>query len=138
MVQRKFRNANTAIARLEAISRSPIYTDFSQALVGAQSIRAYGEQTRFIKRLEECLDINTIAGMIQQLGSQWLAIRLDFMGSCTTFFIALIAASTTNFIPPGYVALGLSYSFQVTAFLKFAVRMAAQCNLYHILSFLIL
>ena len=45
-VQLYFRKSNTAIARLESVSRSPIYADFSQALNGITTIRAYGDEMR--------------------------------------------------------------------------------------------
>jgi ATP-binding cassette subfamily C (CFTR/MRP) protein 1 len=129
-IQRYFRQSNTAIARLEAVSRSPIYADFSQALTGVSSIRAYGESKRFVHHLEERVDSNTIAGILTQLASQWLAIRLDFIGSLTSFFIAVLAVATLkyNFLPAGFLALGLTYSFQMTQYLKFAVRMVASCE----------
>ena len=50
-VQTYFRKTNTTVARMESISRSPIYADFSQTLTGLVSIRAYHEQDRFIKHL---------------------------------------------------------------------------------------
>ena len=38
----------------------------------------------------------------------------------------MVACATPNgFIPAGFLALGLSYSFQLTTYLKFAVRMMA-------------
>lgn len=125
-VQIYFRKTNTTVARLESISRSPIYADFSQALSGMGSIRAYHEQDRFVKHLEFMVDRNSIANITSQNASQWLAIRLDLLGSIVTFFIALIAVVTPRgFIPAGYMALGLSYSFQMTTYLKFCVRMIA-------------
>ena len=54
-----------------------------------------------------------------------------YIGSLISVFIAIIAAATTSagggtsFLPAGFVALGLSYSFQITTYLKFAVRMIA-------------
>jgi len=125
-VQSFFRKTNTTVARLESISRSPIYTDFSQALTGVSSIRAYDEAKHFIHHLEKQLDNNSIAAITQQLASQWLAIRLDFLGSIITLFISIIAVSSKSFIPPGFLALGLTYSFQLTQFLKMAVRFIAQ------------
>lgn len=49
------------------------------------------------------------------------------MGSLVSFFIAAIAAATSSsdFLPAGFVALGLTYSFQMTAYLKYVVRMTA-------------
>merc|ERR1719223_1086985 len=41
-IQSFFRRTNTAISRLESVSRSPIYAGFSEALSGVNSVRAYG------------------------------------------------------------------------------------------------
>jgi ABC-type multidrug transport system fused ATPase/permease subunit len=100
-LQRYFRHGNTTVARLESVSRSPIYADFSQALAGISSIRAYGEEQRFVDDLEKAVNHNSIANITQQLSSNWLAIRLDFIGSLVSFFIALLAVTTTDFIPAG-------------------------------------
>lgn len=124
-VQKFFRKSNTAIARLEAISRSPIYADFSQALSGLSSLRAYGDQERFIDNLERSIDSNSIANVMQQLASSWLSLRLDLIGASVSFFIAALAAGASGFIPAGFVAVGLSYSFQLTSFLKFFLRMVS-------------
>jgi len=122
-VQKYFRSTNTALARIESISRSPIYADFSQALNGVGTIRAYSDSQRFIDALEKLVESNSVANMMLQLSSQWLSIRLDTIGALISFFIAALAAATSGFIPPGFLALGLVYSFQLTTYLKFLVRM---------------
>ena len=129
-IQRYFRKSNTAIARNQSVSLSPIYADFSQALTGLSSIRAYGESTRFINALENRVDYNTIASVMGQLAAQWLAIRLDFIGSMISFFIAVVAVSTNGFLPASFLALGLTYSFQMTTYLKFAVRTISSAYLF--------
>lgn len=122
-----FRKSNTAIARIEAVSRSPIYADFSQTLSGTSTIRAYHQQDRFIKTLEKYADSNTVPGFLLQLASQWLSIRLDILGGILMFFMGALTVSTkqVSFIPAGYLALGLSYSIQITSMLKMAVRVNA-------------
>lgn len=125
VTQKYFRATNTSIARLESLSRSPIYADFSQALTGMTTVRAYKEQQRFMTSLEDAVNQNSIATMSQQLAAQWLALRLDLIGSSISFFIAAVAAATTGFIPAGFVALGLSYSFQLTTYLKYNIKMLA-------------
>ena len=125
-VEKYFRKTNTAIARLESISRSPIYADFSQVLGGISSVRAYDSEVRFVEQLEARVDKNSTIAICQQLCSQWLSIRLDILGSLVTVFISALAASTgTSFIPASYVGLGLSFAFQLTQYLRFAVRMSA-------------
>jgi ATP-binding cassette subfamily C (CFTR/MRP) protein 1 len=122
-----FRKTNTAIARLEAVSRSPIYADFSQTLSGTITIRAYGQSQRFIETLEGYANTNTVPGVLQQVASQWLAIRLDLLGAIVMFFMGALTVSSdsVNFIPAGYLGLGLSYAIQMTALLKMMVRVTA-------------
>jgi ATP-binding cassette subfamily C (CFTR/MRP) protein 1 len=42
-----------------------------------------------------------------------------------SLFIAVLAISSNGLIPASFLALGLTYSFQMTTYLKFAVRMIA-------------
>lgn len=122
-----FRNSNTAIARIESVSRSPIYADFGQALSGSTSIRAYGQESRFISRLNELADANTVPGIYIQIISQWLSIRLDIMGGFVMFSMGVlcVASQDSNFMPASYLALGLSYAIQLTSMLKMTVRATA-------------
>lgn len=76
-----YSKANSEIVRYEALTRSPIYVDFSQTLGGVSSIRAYTQQERFIENLEGLADQNTTPGIMVPLFDQWLGIRLDFMGA---------------------------------------------------------
>jgi len=127
-VQKYFRKTNTTVARLASVSLSPVYAEFSQAIgTGTSSIRAYNESSRFTTALENKVDRNTVAMVTQQLAGQWLAIRLDIMGAITSAFIAIIAVASRdqNFIPAGWLGLGMTYSFQITTFMKFCVRIMA-------------
>ena len=134
-IQRVFRRTNTAIARLESVTRSPIYADFSEALSGLSTIRSYGLQQKFAEKLEVAVDTNTVPLILQSQAGYWLGIRLDAMGALCTFFVAFFAVACdtflgryvgSNFISPGYLALGLNYSFSLTAALKYCIRISAQ------------
>lgn len=134
-IQKTFRKTNTTIARLESITRSPIYADFSEILGGLTTIRAFREQNVFMKKIEAAVDKNTAPLILQSQAGFWLGIRLDAMGSVITFFVAFLAVGCDtflsqylgdNFISAGYLALGLTYSFSLTASLKFCIRVAAQ------------
>ena len=126
-LQKYYRTTNTAIARIESITRSPIYADFSQVLAGTATVRAYKIEQAYILDLEKNSDINTVPGVYQMVSGQWLAIRLDFIGAFVTFFLgALAVASESNgFIPAGFLGLGLSYAITLTNMLKMTVRVSA-------------
>lgn len=46
------------LRRLEAVSRSPIYSHFNETVQGASVIRAFGEQRRFILHADHRIDSN--------------------------------------------------------------------------------
>jgi len=71
------------------------------------------------------VDSNTIANVTSLIGAEWLALRLDVLGAIITTFIAVLAVASDGFIPASFLALGLSSSFQVTALLKYFIRMVA-------------
>ena len=58
--------------RLESVTRSPIYTHFSETITGAQTIRAYGDQKRFMKQSEEMVEDNIV-----YFFAGWAANRSD-------------------------------------------------------------
>ena len=127
VVQKWFRKSSTEIQRIESITRSPIFSDFSQTLSGTSTIRAYGAENRFVATCKQNFDLNNSAYQLVQLSGHWLGIRLDFLGGCIGGLIAALAVATqdTNFIPAGWLGLALTYSTEVTGFLKHGVRMIA-------------
>lgn len=124
--QKFFRKSSTELQRLESISKSPIYANFSETLNGIATVRAFGDEEIFIRELEKNANNNTVANVLLLIGFQWLSLRLDLIGSITSLFIAALAVGTKDMIPAGYIALGLSYSFDMSGYLKYAVRMIAQ------------
>ena len=46
------------LKRLEAVSKSPIYSHFGESVNGAVSIRAYKAEDRFIQELDDKVDNN--------------------------------------------------------------------------------
>jgi ABC-type multidrug transport system fused ATPase/permease subunit len=100
----------------------------AETLTGTSTIRAYKMQDVFSTRLENFSDSNTVPALLQQLSLQWLSIRLDFIGAVILFFMGSLTAglSAYDFIPAGFLALGLSYAISLTTLLKMVMRVLAQ------------
>ena len=127
LIQKWFRKTSTELQRINSIANSPIFADFSQTLSGTSSIRAYGEEKRFFQRCKDSFDDMNVSYLLVQLTNYWLGLRLDILGGLMGAFIAAVAVGTSDsgFIPPGWLGLALSYSIEVTNFLKHGVRMIA-------------
>jgi len=128
LVQKWFRKTSTELQRVTNIANSPIFADFSQTLSGTSSIRAYGVQDGFFKKCQGSFDNMNASYILVQLASYWLALRLDVMGGIIGAFIGAVAVGTLNsgFIPAGWLGLALSFSIEVTSYLKYGVQMIAR------------
>jgi ABC-type multidrug transport system fused ATPase/permease subunit len=128
LIQRWFRKTSTELQRVTSVANSPIFADFSQTLSGTSSIRAYGVQKGFFNKCKGSFDNMNASYVLVQLASYWLALRLDVMGGLIGMFIGAVAVGTleTGFIPAGFLGVALSYSIEVTSYLKYGVQMIAR------------
>ncbi|XP_067333226.1 multidrug resistance-associated protein 1 isoform X2 [Channa argus] len=124
-VQRFYVASSRQLKRLESVSRSPIYTHFSETLLGTSVIRAFGEEERFICESDQRVDHNQKAYYPGIVANRWLAIRLEFVGNCIVSFAALFAVITRENLSPGIMGLAISYALQLTATLTWLVRMSS-------------
>jgi len=127
VIQKWFRKTSTELQRLTSVANSPIFADFSQVLSGTSTIRAFDGQKRFFTNSQKSFDKMNASYSLVNLCNFWLGLRLDLLGGLIGAFVGGIAVATasTNFIPAGWLGLALSYSIEVTGFLKHGVRMMA-------------
>merc|ERR1712078_8564 len=110
--------------RLESISRSPIYAHFGESVTGIKTIQAFHRQKKFIAISDELMDVNAAAYMTKTLATEWLNMRLDFVGMLIAGMAAFLAAS--GGVGVVFTGLILTYALEVPKFLKFGTMMAAR------------
>uniref|UniRef100_A0A7N8YRT8 ABC-type glutathione-S-conjugate transporter n=1 Tax=Mastacembelus armatus TaxID=205130 RepID=A0A7N8YRT8_9TELE len=110
------------LRRLEAVSRSPIYTHFNETVQGASVIRAFGEQSRFILQANKRVDFNQTSYFPRFVATRWLAVNLEFVGNGVVLAAAILSVMGKNTLSPGIVGLAVSHSLQVTGILSWIVR----------------
>lgn len=122
--QRFYVASSRQLMRLESVSRSPIYTHFSETITGVTTIRAYTVQDRFIDESDNRVDKNQVCKYPSLIANRWLAIRLEMVGNLIILFASLFAVlgGQSN---PGLVGLSVSYALQVTQTLNWLVRMTS-------------
>ncbi|XP_071638104.1 multidrug resistance-associated protein 1 isoform X1 [Temnothorax longispinosus] len=124
-IQRFYVATSRQLKRLESVSRSPIYSHFSESVTGAQIIRAYGVQEQFIHESENKVDFNQVCYFPSIIANRWLAVRLEMVGNLIIFFAALFAVLSRNTMSSGLVGLSVSYALQITQTLNWLVRMTS-------------
>ena len=108
---------------MESITRSPIYSHFSETINGVSTIRAYGANDRFIQGSDNRVDANQVCFYPNAIANCWLSVRLEFLANCIIFFAALLAVLSKDSLMGGQIGLSLSYAINITQSLNWTVRM---------------
>ncbi|CAN0142706.1 unnamed protein product [Ectocarpus sp. 6 AP-2014] len=115
--------------RLEAVTRSPVYSQLSETLDGLVTIRAFGKQHRFLGQFTERVNLNTRAYFAWVYTARWLGFRMDMVviivltASC---FFSVAVNEYSSSVDAGLLGAALVYVLQLGGLFQWAVRQAAE------------
>ncbi|XP_070660846.1 ABC transporter C family member 13 isoform X3 [Malus domestica] len=118
-----YRSTSRELRRLDSVSRSPIYTSFSETLDGSSTIRAFKSEDLFFGRFTDQVKLYQQTSYTELTASLWLSLRLQLLAAFIISFIAIMAVIGSrgslpiNFSTPGLVGLALSYAAPVVSLL---------------------
>ncbi|ORX36438.1 P-loop containing nucleoside triphosphate hydrolase protein [Kockovaella imperatae] len=121
-----YRTSAREVKRLDSILRGLLYSHFSESLSGLPTIRAYKETSRFIKENSYYMDLENRAYLLTTTNQRWLAVRLDFLGGCLVFAVAVMAAKGGGGLTAAQIALCLTYMTTLVQILSMVTRQSAE------------
>ena len=113
------------LKRLESIQRSPLYQQFGETLSGIVTIRAYGDERRFIRDNQVRVDTHNRPFIYLWAANRWLALRVDFTGALVAFFAGVFVILSIRTIDAGSAGLSLTYAVMFTENVLWLVRLYA-------------
>ncbi|KAL2162996.1 hypothetical protein VTH06DRAFT_6832 [Thermothelomyces fergusii] len=118
-------HASRDLKRLESVERSPLFQQFGETLSGVTTIRAYGDERRFIR--DNLARINTQLRPFIYLwaANRWLATRTDFLGDIVAFFAGVFVILALGKVDPGSAGISLSYAIGFADNILWLVRLYA-------------
>jgi ABC-type multidrug transport system fused ATPase/permease subunit len=118
-------HASRDLKRLESVERSPLFQQFGETLSGVTTIRAYGDERRFIR--DNLARINTQLRPFIYLwaANRWLAFRTDCLGDFVAFFAGVFVIISLGKIDPGSAGISLSYAIGFADNILWLVRLYA-------------
>eukprot|EP01113_Clastostelium_recurvatum_P045650 TRINITY_DN786_c0_g1_i1.p1 TRINITY_DN786_c0_g1~~TRINITY_DN786_c0_g1_i1.p1 ORF type:complete len:1526 (-),score=434.15 TRINITY_DN786_c0_g1_i1:5921-10498(-) len=125
-VQQYYLKSSRELQRLDSISKSPIFAQFSETLNGIHTIRAFGVVSNFIKENDRKLDVNTRAYFANTTANRWLSVRLEFVCTCVVTVAALFSVIERGHVDPGLAGLSLTYALNLTGVLNWLVRQSSE------------
>nr|AAF61707.1 canalicular multispecific organic anion transporter cMOAT [Mus musculus] len=114
------------LRRLDSVTKSPIYSHFSETVSGLPVIRAFEHQQRFLANSEKQIDTNQKCVFSWITSNRWLAIRLELVGNLIVFCSALLLVIYKNSLTGDTVGFVLSNALNITQTLNWLVRMTSE------------
>ncbi|CAF5227737.1 unnamed protein product, partial [Rotaria magnacalcarata] len=74
-------SSSRQLRRLDSVTRSSIYANFSETIQGLTSIRAYQAQQRFIDLSDKFMDRNQSYHLASSVSNRWLGLRLEMIAN---------------------------------------------------------
>jgi ATP-binding cassette subfamily C (CFTR/MRP) protein 1 len=88
-IQKIYITSSRQIKRLYSISKSPIFSHFTETTNGASTIRAYKQQKRFIQDSQDKVSVNVTSIYLNFMSNLWMGTILENLGNLMIFFAAL-------------------------------------------------
>jgi len=130
IAQRFYVRTSRQLKRIENVTRSPIYSHFSETLSGVSLIRAFDHQHRFVETSDGRIDFNQKCYYSNVVSNRWLAIRLDVIGNAIVFFAALFAVIERDSVNGALAGLSLTYALNITSTLNWWVRQTSETEIH--------
>ncbi|SMR57118.1 unnamed protein product [Zymoseptoria tritici ST99CH_1E4] len=118
-------NASRDLKRLESVQRSPLYQQFGETLSGMTTIRAYGDERRFIRDNLNQVNTHSRPFIFLWASNRWLSFRVDFVGALVAFITGAFVISSVGKIDAGAAGLALTYAVTFTENVLWFVRLYA-------------
>ncbi|SNX84278.1 probable YCF1 - Vacuolar ABC transporter responsible for vacuolar sequestration of glutathione-S-conjugates [Melanopsichium pennsylvanicum] len=128
-VLRYYLATSRELKRLDSVSKTPIFTWFQESLGGLSSIRAFGQEARFIATSEARVDRNQQCYFPAVSCNRWLAVRIEMMGSVIIFIASTLAVfirTKNGKMDAGLLGLMMSQALSTTQTLNWVVRSASE------------
>ena len=113
------------LKRIESVQRSPLFQHFGETLSGVVTIRAYGDESRFVTDSHNKVNTHNRPFIYLWATNRWLAFRVDCAGALVAFFSAMFVVQNVGNIDPGAAGLSLSYAITFTQNVLWLVRLYA-------------
>ncbi|KAL0089954.1 hypothetical protein J3Q64DRAFT_1674561 [Phycomyces blakesleeanus] len=96
--------------RLNSVSRSPIYSHFTETLTGIITIRAYCQEEKFLLDFYKKVDGYISPFYLLWMSNRWLYARVELAGAFVSLFASIFIVLNLDTIDAGMAGISLFYA----------------------------
>lgn len=117
------------LKRLNSVSRSPIYSQFTESLVGVTTIRAYSVEEQFMVSVYKKIDAFVTPFYFLWMSNRWLYARIELVGSFVTLFAGIFLLMNIHRIDAGMAGISLFYARSFLEYIYWFIRQYTQVEM---------
>lgn len=114
------------IKRLEATTKSPVYSHVSATLNGLTSIRSFGAQEYVVQDFHRHQNTHTSVYCAFLSTGRWFSLVIDWLCSIFVTVVAFISVFTSEAQDAGTVGLTLFYAISLLGFFQWIIRQSTE------------
>ncbi|KAJ3408650.1 hypothetical protein HDU80_004999 [Chytriomyces hyalinus] len=119
-----YRASLREVKRIEAITRSPLYSQINESFAGISAIRAFGATEDFVSVQESLQDAANRPSYILGCLENWVSTRAETFVACIIGMMAIFGVAFR--IDTALLGLALAYSLSLMFLLNFGLHDAAE------------
>ncbi|KAL0092116.1 P-loop containing nucleoside triphosphate hydrolase protein [Phycomyces blakesleeanus] len=122
--------ASRQFKRINSVTRSPIYSHFTETLMGLTTIRAYCQEDNFQLNLYQKIDNHIAPFYLLWMTNRWLYARIEFAGTFITLFIGVFLLKNLDTIDAGMAGISFFYARSFLDNIYWIIRMYTQVEMF--------
>ena len=124
-IQRMYVSSSRELKRLDSLAMSPIFSIFSETLLGLATVRAFRVEHTFRKNAHGFLEESNRCFWPIQCVNRWLSIRLELTGALIVLSSAVVVSGIFP-SSPGLAGLAITSALSLTGLLSWMVRQTSE------------
>jgi ABC-type multidrug transport system fused ATPase/permease subunit len=102
-------SSSRELKRLDSVTRSPVFSTFTETISGVATIRAFGATQQFLQTMMECIDENVRPFFYSWCVNRWVSIRYSLTSAVINFAACAFALYNIGTLDVSLAGFGLSF-----------------------------
>ncbi|OZJ06265.1 hypothetical protein BZG36_00792 [Bifiguratus adelaidae] len=118
----RYASTSRQMKRMNSNAKSPLFTHFTETIVGVTTIRAFGVSRRFMLEMIKRTDVHARPFFFTWTVNRWLSTRSSATGALLSFAVGVAILWNLDFVDASLAGFTLTYAFTFTDQLFWGVR----------------
>ncbi|KAI7904063.1 P-loop containing nucleoside triphosphate hydrolase protein [Cokeromyces recurvatus] len=117
-----FVSTSRELKRMDSVSRSPLFSHFTETIIGVSTIRAFGATRQFLQQMLKYIDDNARPYYFTWLVNRWVSVRYAFTGAVINSFTGAIILLNIDRLDSALAGFCLSFVLLFTDQMFWGIR----------------